>query len=407
MTKNQEYEQLVLTVIEDIKNNNKSATIFGVSRGGWYIMKVLEYYKVPIKHFIDNDTKKHGSYMGYDALLPTKSDSSKFDTVVFLGILNRKNIPAITKQLGEIGYKTIYSLMDAFLFVYFTKVVNRNVDKEAYANAISLLYNEEEDKYTASPTLSYMITEKCSLNCQDCGAFVPETDNPETYTIDSIINDIKKYCSAFDVVHHIALQGGEPFLHPQLEELCQRVAEIPNLIFIDFVTNGTIVPVTRKLKEISDNGYTVLVSDYGPASTKIKKLSTALDKHEIYYDYYRYDGNTEWSKQTPIYQRNRSPEKNTDFFQQCISNKFLCVQIKNGEVHRCSFSNNAGDLGLIPRFESDFVRLNNDMTESERSQKIQKLALRKYALNACDYCPSGSTERKMVPAGIQVPRVDK
>jgi len=402
MTKDQEYEQLVLTVIEDIKNNNKSATIFGVSRGGWYIMKVLEYYKVPIKNFIDNDTKKHGSYMGYDALLPTKSDSSILDTVVFLGILNRKNTPSIISQLNSYGYQSVHNLMDAFLFIYFTKVVTRNVDKEVYAQAISLLYNDDEDSYTASPTLSYMITEKCSLNCQDCGAFVPETDNPETFTVDSIVNDIKKYCKAFDVVHHIALQGGEPFLHPQLEELCEKVAEIPNLIFIDFVTNGTVVPVERKLKKIAENGCTVLISDYGTASTKIDKLTLALNKHQINHDYYRYDENTLWGKQTPIFPRERSEEKNTEFFQECISNKFLCVQIKNGEAHRCSFSNNASHLGLIPTFEDDFVRLNDEWTEDEMKNKIQKMVTRNSSLKACDYCPS--MERKMVSAGVQIPR---
>jgi len=247
-----------------------------------------------------------------------------------------------------------------------------------------------------------MITEKCSLNCQDCGAFVPETENPETFSIDSIVDDIKKYCKAFDIVHHIALQGGEPFLHPQLEELCEKVAEIPNLIFIDFVTNGTAVPAERKLKKIAKNGCTVLISDYGTASTKIGKLTAVLNKHQINYDYYRYDENTLWGKQTPIFPRKRSEQKNTAFFQECISNKFLCVQIKRGEVHRCSFSNNASQLKLIPEFEGDFVKLNSEMPEKELSKKIQEMATRDYALNACDYCPSG--ERKMVAAGIQVPR---
>lgn len=400
--KHLEYEQTVLAFTQAIKESQSDAIIFGASRGGWYIMKVLEHYGVPIQCFIDNDSEKQGEYMGYSVMSPQDVELSFRDSNVCLGILNQKNLVSIIEKLEEDGYKNIHYLSDAFLFVYFTEVVKRNVDKEIYAHSISLLYNEAEENYTTSPTLSYMITEKCSLNCQDCGAFVPETDNPETYTIDSIIDDIKKYCSAFDVVHHIALQGGEPFLHPQLEELCQRVAEIPNLIFIDFVTNGTVVPAARKLKKISDNGYTVLVSDYGSASTKIDKLTLALNKHNIYYDYYRYDENTEWGKQTPIFPRERSDETNTQFFQECISNQFLCVQIKDGEVHRCSFSNNAGHLGLIPTFENDFVRLNDDVTDSERSNKILKLASRDYALKACDHCPS--MERKMVAAGIQVPR---
>lgn len=377
--------------------------IFGASRGGWYISQVLQYFDIFVTCFIDNDQEKHGQlYNGIEVTSPELALANHPNASVFLGILNPSNHADINHQLIKLGYKSISNDIDAFLYIYFTQVVDRTFDIKLYAKALDSYFNQDHLKLSIAPTVSYMITEKCSLNCQDCGAFVPENNNPETYDVDTIVRDIEVFCGAFDVVHHIALQGGEPFLHPKLDEITERVAKIPNLLFVDYVTNGTIVPNEKKLNAISRNGYTVLISDYGSdASTKVRKLTSALEANAIHYDYYRYEG-TDWGKQFPIFHRQRTAKTNDEFFLECISNKFLCMQIMNGEVHRCSFSNNAGKLGFIEKFSDDYVSIDSALTSEQLSDEIRLLAYRKQALHACDYCPS--MEREKVLAGIQLPR---
>ena len=70
------------------------------------------------------------------------------------------------------------------------------------------------------------------------------------------------------MVHHVALQGGEPLVHKDLEQVIEGVAAIPNLLFIDIVTNGTMVPKDQLISTLSKNGVAIWVSDYGSFSPK-------------------------------------------------------------------------------------------------------------------------------------------
>jgi MoaA/NifB/PqqE/SkfB family radical SAM enzyme len=396
-----DYRQKLDDILSSLNADN-GIVIFGAGRGGWYISRVLESFNIPVSYFVDNDSSKHGQYRGYPVVSPSDALSEFPDANILVGILNPKNLASVETQLSDLGYKNINTEIDTFLFSFFTQVVNREVDHDKYADSLELYFHKSPEDYTTLLILSYMIIEKCLLNCQDCGAFVPENADPDTYDVDVIVRDIEKFCQAFDFVHHIALQGGEPFLHPKLVEITERVGKISNLLFVDYVTNGTVVPNKEKLETIAKNGYTVLISDYGPdASTKVKKLTDSFDVHEIHFDYYLYEG-TAWGKQFPIHPRERSRETNDDFYRKCISHKYMCMQIMDGQIHRCSFSNNASKLGFIDKFEEDFVSLNDGKSDAEISEKILKLAYRKHALEACDHCPS--MEREHVLAGIQIER---
>jgi hypothetical protein len=402
MKKSKQYQQLVLEHLDKVQHVQKPVVVFGAGRGGWYIMKVLEHYGTTITAIADNDIEKQGRYFNYPVFSPEDISNHFSNAYIFLGILNKKNIRPVKKQLQTLGFREIIDSMEAFLYTYFTYVARRECDKEIFAESLFLLYHDQSaSKAFFSPTLSYMITQKCSLRCKDCGAFVPAYKSPKSIPIETIINDIRNYCQAFDVVHHIALQGGEPFLYPDIQRLCREVAAIPNLIFVDFVTNGTIVPSGDTIKHFFECGNCILISDYGTVSRKVDELSNALNNHSVYFDYYRYDSDG-WGKQTPIFPRNRGLDENTKIYKECIKGIYICCQIMDGELHRCSFSNNSSHLGLLPKFENDYVCL-NDANYSEEKLKVQIRALinRNTALNACDFCPAN--EREYVPAGVQLP----
>jgi len=406
MKKNDQYVQSVTKIVQEARDTKKPIVIFGAGRGGWYIMKVLKHFHIAVDYFADNNPSKQGTYHDYPVQKPEKLAEKFSQATVLLGILNPENFHTVNNQLHAIGFAHTHYIMDAFLFVYFTKVAQRKCNPEKFATSISLLYeNHQDNSLFFSPTLSYVITQKCTLRCKDCGAFVPYYKAPKSIPTQTIINDIKRYCAAFDVVHHIALQGGEPFLHSELQEICQGIASIDNLIFIDFVTNGTILPAKKTITNFFECGNCVLISDYGSASTKLEELSNACYENGIYFDYYRYDENG-WGKPTPVYKRHRSNNENNILFQECIKHTFLCCQIMDTKLHRCSFSNNCSYLNLLPEFEDDFVRLNNpDDSIDNLKEKIRLLTHRTTAIKACDYCPA--SEHKCVPAGIQLPKGTK
>ncbi len=189
-------------------------------------------------------------------------------------------------------------------------------------------------------------------------------------------------------------------MHRQLAEIVHRVAEIPNLIFIDSVTNGTIVPKQRTLDALAENGACVIVSDYGTASSRAEEVAASCAENAIFVDYYRYTADADWGMQHPIIERKRAPAENDRIFRNCIANASICCQIMDGKLHRCSFSNFTQNLGLIPFFENDCVDLERQRNSENIRNEIRQLAFRKAALQACDYCPASSRGR--IGAGIQV-----
>ena len=152
------------------------------------------------------------------------------------------------------------------------------------------------------------------IKLSELWSFVPDIDDPETFDFNSIVSDIKKYCSAFDVVHHIALQGGEPFLHKNIDKVVKEIGKIPNLLFIDIVTNGTINPKDVTMFEIKKNGAAIVMSDYGEHSPKKSSLMSNCERHNVFLDYHVYTDRL-WGAQFPIGKGTEVQEKTSVLLQ--------------------------------------------------------------------------------------------
>lgn len=399
----QTYRNQISALANEISGHNNRAVIVGAGRGGWYLAQAMAHHGVEVSTYADSDSGKHGFRNGKE-ILSIPSAIAKYPDAIFLpGVLNSGNLPAMQQMLRDAGAADVRYFMPQAVFCYFTEIKARNCNPSALAESFGKLYGDAGKTLVCSPSLSYVITQKCTLNCKDCGAFVPENAKPATFPASAIVEDIRKYCSAFDIVHHIALQGGEPFLHREIASIVEQISAIPNLLFVDIVTNGTIVPKPDVLETISRNGVCVIISDYGAASPKIAPLTEACKKSGIYVGYYNYVGDA-WGSQYPMRKRNRNTEANDAIFRYCVSNPMVCGQIMDGKFHRCSFSNFTEYLRLTPELEGDFVNLAAlEFGDATLAQKIRAIALRGTALAACDYCPGN--ERSFVPAGIQIPRI--
>ncbi len=73
------------------------------------------------------------------------------------------------------------------------------------------------------------ITKKCNLNCRDC--YYKGKENPEL--IKKIVQDV-----ASSNIKAVAIGGGEPMLHPEIEHITNFLAESGKIVSI--TTNGTI-----------------------------------------------------------------------------------------------------------------------------------------------------------------------
>lgn len=101
-------------------------------------------------------------------------------------------------------------------------------------------------------SMDIMINTECTCNCKHCFAtsFAPSKNQSKSKL------NIKELTSALheavtNGVFHFSLQGGEAFLHPQLEDIIKACE--PSKSYITIVTNGTTAD-KKMLKKVYDLG---------------------------------------------------------------------------------------------------------------------------------------------------------
>ncbi|MBF0329421.1 MAG: radical SAM protein [Nitrospirae bacterium] len=409
----EQYKQRVSSYIEEIKVSGEPVVIFGAGRAGWHIMKVLEYHKVSVTAFSDNDPAKQKTYYNCQVLSPEEIARRFPGGRVFLGLFVPDTARSIKKHFQLLNFRKIHYDTAAFFFVFLVEVAGRICDEEKLARSIQILFENYEEgathygytkkNYFVSPFVTSVITQKCSLRCRDCAQLIPYYENPVHFSAESVIDDLTRYAEAFDVVPEISFHGGEPFLHPYLKDICLQAAAIPNIIFISFVTNGTIMPSEDTLRVLSSCGADVHQSGgYGPLSRKQDALFEAFGRHNIYSDVMFCLPTEMWIQSSPYNKHARPAAINKELYKKCVSGK-ICCQIMDGELHRCPLSAHGGRQGLVPLNTADFVRLHGSgRSESGLTSDIRAFLTREQAISACDYCdPEGGT---LVPPAIQLPR---
>lgn len=386
------------------RENKHPVIIFGASKAGWQVSKVLEQNGIQIAAFCDNGTDKTGrTFYGYPTHTPADISRLFPDALVFIGIFRKKNFQSVSEQLGRLGLAAQNSSILPYIYSYYISVAKRPCNRDLFAVTIEKLsrhYETNEYRYGqldsdlfVSPAIVGVITQKCNLRCLDCGQRIPYYKQPAEFPIDRIVKDIENYCSAFDLVPEVCLHGGEPFLHPDIGKICLELSRIPNLVSINITTNGKILPSHETLQELAASGVDIHQSDYGRLSKNQDAILEECKNNKIYCDIAFVQDNQLWTRLPAMKDYERSPEANDALFNRCVWEGKLCSQIMDGNLYRCPASTHASAQGLF--IETDFVQLSNPaVSDDQRRNSIREFISRTTALNACRYCNPGG--------GIQV-----
>ena len=95
--------------------------------------------------------------------------------------------------------------------------------------------------------LGVLICAKCNLRCKGCTSF-SDYENDEIYDTDEIIKGLEFWSKKLDI-GSVNITGGEPFLHPDLEQIIKSIRRYWPSAMIDLTTNGTYI---TKRPEILD-----------------------------------------------------------------------------------------------------------------------------------------------------------
>ncbi len=207
---------------------------------------------------------------------------------------------------------------------------------QAIGNKIAAYYfNRKKFKKQDCILLNLYITGKCNLNCVGCNAFAPIADNYilDTARFEADCKRLSELCAGkADIIPQIHIAGGEPLLHPKLNEIINYARTYFPQAKMKIVTNGMLL-----LKQqddfwecLSKTKTDIIISHY-PIKLDIKSIRKKAKNYKIKIRYYR--GVLPWFKMA-FDLTGRYDAK--DNFSKCTA-ALNCVELRDGKIATCQY----------------------------------------------------------------------
>lgn len=185
-------------------------------------------------------------------------------------------------------------------------------------------------------TIDIQIVGHCNLNCQSCNVFSPLVSH-ELMSIATYERDLLQLRTILDEhqLQRITLIGGEPLLHPQINEFMRIGRMIFPEVDINIFTNGIKLLEMEEdfFQTCIDNNINITFTKY-PIDVNYDLVKEKLE--EMHIDYRIFNGETEEkeSHKVPIcLEGNLSKEKT--FF---LCHRVGFCELKNGKIYPCSLA---------------------------------------------------------------------
>lgn len=234
--------------------------------------------------------------------------------------------------------------------------------------------------------LDYHLTTHCNLNCKGCSTFSPIAEEWFAQP-DSFEKDMKAlHWTVGDTVQQIHLLGGEPLLHPNIEQFAVTARKIFPCARIDFTTNGLLI------RKMPDSFWDTLRQTR--VAIKFSRYPIGVD-YEQMISYIREKGVEVFSAggEKPIEYFRRiplNPKGTFNMFQSYVQCPYTdCAQLRDGKLFRCPASAFSDVLNRQlkaqgrPEFvisQRDYIDLNTDVTERDVFSFLSS------AIPFCAYC---------------------
>lgn len=359
--------------------------LWGAGKLGSVVAHTIEKQGFKIKAFVDSATDKQGkTYCGYKIISPDELYQRYSDAVVIVSCA----FPIVYDELRKSG--KVERVFDPHSFLM-------EIDFRGYAGGLTVEY---ASRITTNALhnfalyygvglpierLYFFITEKCSLNCRNCDAYIPFRTNPRMDSFDLIIESYNKMKNVCDYIENIDLFGGEPLIHPEIDKITNYFVEEKSCGKVTIITNGTIVPNDNLVQILKSPKCMIRMSDYGGLSKKKEEIISLCKREKINYEVTNYQY---WDKLPPFRHANETAEQLDSKFNACTTNMFY---IKNGKLFQCVVLAGLYNLEeqVIPDYEKNYIDLQRENTElliNDIKKYIRQLHERRH-LDACKYCP--------------------
>lgn len=256
------------------------------------------------------------------------------------------------------------------------------------------------------PSMGVLVSNKCTMTCEGCNHLRDHYVSSDNRDIAPgvILNDLEKMLSAVDLVNKLVLVGGESLLHPQIESIVSRIMQLPRVGIIQVITNGTVVPKSRRLFELLASPRVIIeISDYGdhvPVQLR-PNLERFVARLEEYGIHYRRIKTLQWFDFGGFEDRGYDAVSIRRVYETCC---FVSHDLLDGRLYKCSRSAYGTAIGKVPDYPGDYVDIRGLDRTTLRHRLTEFLALDH--VEACRHC-NGASSTHVMEAGKQLIAVQK
>lgn len=342
----------------DFAATNGNLVIYGAGFQGLLAAYLLNQQGIHVLCFGDRNVKKQGTtYYGLPVYSPEEMKQRYPDAVPIVTPFNlRPAYEYVKNELRYVNAVTPFSLFlefDSSGFSDLPEIPDWYHD-EFLDFQVNTFLKQCVNLLTNHPMISIdlSVSEICNLRCKNCTSLMPCYQHPKNFSYEDVLHDIMTVLDG-RLTHHILIEGGEPFLWKPLPKLLRALCELPNLLNIFPVTNGTVIPNDELLHALRHPKISVRISDYGAISKK-DQLIPVLQKNHIKYI-------VQLQKWYELCTFSRQPQSGKDLYETVAD----CCKLGgngaqyaiDGLLFRCPIQAHLHRLGIFKSDDKDFIDL--------------------------------------------------
>lgn len=420
-------EKLEISALIAEKLKKKKIIIYGAGAAGTSIYKVMKKRNIPLQFFVDRkfmDIKQVEEIKVYSPKKLQEIDASEYMIIVsvdpqiylnfkveIMGLIEEYcgNIDVVhygRNLIDILKYEECFATHEKKGDFSIIDCINCGSESrgcgifEDYIRRISATEMDPSRKYSKkfNQFFGYILGQSCTLRCQNCCEMVPHLPSKGFADKETVIQDCKKMADACEFITYIEMVGGEPFLHPQFEEILRELLKIKRVGYIKTFTNGTIIPSDSLCEVLKDNRMIVTFSNYtdvakGKLLENIYKTKEKFDKEGVRYIF---SSSKTWLDFTSFDLVEKEEEKLKQRYQDCFLSH--CRRLYQGILYSCPHHYSGAQLEKLDMLSGEYIDIHHLSTD-ELASALDQLQDLEY-IDACKYC--AMPYAKEIPAGLQL-----
>lgn len=382
----------------------ENIVIWGAGNIGVAIDKKLSELEIETSVFWDAKYQKIKEKNGKKVIETFTGGFNKNTTLVIFCIANVPVSPKLYQNLIELGWKHRIKGLDILEGVLCpfsresqldTRVCNKwdvctVCSCERLSNIMQYKVAEErkipQEEILAFDRIHFIINNFCNLKCTHCFMYMNSypTGRKRNVSLDIMKRDIDMLFNAIDSFGVVNVFGGEPFLHPELDEIVSMILEKHNYGSMIINTNGLADMKEEKMQVMKDGRVRLAFSNYLNSISEQQKeqLKKNIDmakgmgiivgmQNEL----------PTWNISSTL-GKNEYTINELKVYKQRCGVKFLYVH--NGKVFPCAMCLSINDLG-VEDYKTDYVDISKCKNAKELRKKILEMVNREY-YSSCAHC---------------------